>query len=139
MGANLSGLERLRAKVPTDRRTASRSGSNGPHTSNDIGVIWPVEKPAIMIAAYITQCFGPEHKRSGILAEIERLELRLSPSTEEQDAHLRVSADKRFVAVSIEIKKIANYSRLTNADRNTDSRRIGSAMSALNSERSARL
>ena len=73
MEANLTGLDRLRAKLPEGWRAADKTGSDGEHTSNDIAVLWPVGEPPIVIAAYITQCHGPEGKRAAILAEIGRL------------------------------------------------------------------
>jgi beta-lactamase class A len=45
---------------------AQSIGANGEHTSNDIAVIWPPGYPPIVVAAYITQCFGPERKRSAM-------------------------------------------------------------------------
>jgi beta-lactamase class A len=73
MEANLTGLERLRAKLPASWRVADKTGANGEHTSNDIAVFWPTGKPAIIVAAYITQCIGPESKRAAILAQIGEL------------------------------------------------------------------
>jgi beta-lactamase class A len=73
MEANLTGLERLRAKLPKGWRAADKPGSNGQHTSNDIAVLWPGGNPPVIIAAYITQCAGPESKRAVMLAEIGRL------------------------------------------------------------------
>ncbi len=73
MEANVTGLDRLRAKLPADWRVADKTGSNGEHTTNDIAVFWPVGKPPVIVAAYITQCAGPESKRNGMLAEIGRL------------------------------------------------------------------
>jgi len=73
MEANLTGLHRIRAKLPSGWRAADKTGSNGEHTTNDIAVFWPGDKPPIVIAAYITQCNGPEDKRSAMLAEIGRL------------------------------------------------------------------
>jgi beta-lactamase class A len=73
MEASLTGLDRLRADLPTGWRAADKTGSNGEHTSNDIAVFWPGAKPPVVIAAYITQCTGPESKRAAMLAEIGRL------------------------------------------------------------------
>ena len=70
MEASLTGLARLRAKLPASWRVADKTGANGEHTSNDIAVIWPAGKPPIIVAAYITQCTGPESKRAAMLAEI---------------------------------------------------------------------
>jgi beta-lactamase class A len=73
MEASLTGLERLRAKLPASWRVADKTGANGEHTSNDIAVIWPAGKQPIIVAAYITQCTGPESKRAAMLAEIGQL------------------------------------------------------------------
>jgi beta-lactamase class A len=73
MEANLTGLERLRAKLPAGWRVADKTGANGEHTSNDIAVFWPTGKPPIVVAAYITQCTGPESKRAAMLAKIGEL------------------------------------------------------------------
>ena len=73
MEANLTGVDRLRAKLPKGWRAADKSGSNGRHTSNDIAVLWPPGRAPIVVAAYITQCAGPESKRAGMLAEIGRM------------------------------------------------------------------
>lgn len=73
MEANLTGLERLRSKLPAGWRAADKTGSNGEHTSNDIAIFWLAGKQPVIVAAFITQCSGPESKRAGMLAEIGRL------------------------------------------------------------------
>jgi beta-lactamase class A len=73
MAANLTGLDRLRASLPASWRAADKTGANGEHTSNDIAVIWPPGQPTLIVAAYITQCSGPESKRAALLARIGAL------------------------------------------------------------------
>jgi beta-lactamase class A len=73
MEANVTGLERLRAKLPASWRAADKTGANGEHTSNDIAVLWPTGGPPIVVAAFITQCAGPESKRAAMLAKIGEL------------------------------------------------------------------
>ena len=73
MEACQTGLERLRAGLPTGWRAADRTGSNGEHTSNDVAVLWPPNKPPVFVAVYITQCPGPESKRSAMMQQIGRL------------------------------------------------------------------
>jgi beta-lactamase class A len=72
MEANLTGLDRLRAQLPKGWHVADKTGANGEHTSNDVAVIWPPDRPPLIVAAYITQCVGPERKRAAMLAEIGR-------------------------------------------------------------------
>jgi beta-lactamase class A len=69
----VSGLDRLRAKLPADWRAVDKTGSNGEHTSNDIAVFWPPGAPPVIVTAYITQCAGPDGKRAAMLAQIGRL------------------------------------------------------------------
>lgn len=68
-----TGLDRLRADLPAGWRAADKTGTNGTHTSNDIAVLWPPNRPPLIVAAYITQCPGPESKRAHMLAQIGRL------------------------------------------------------------------
>jgi beta-lactamase class A len=73
MQASVTGLDRLRARLPASWRALDKTGSNGEHTSNDIAVFWPPGQPPVIVTAYITQCFGPDGKRAAMLAEIGRL------------------------------------------------------------------
>ena len=73
MQGSLTGLEQLRAKVPAAWRVADKTGSNGEHTTNDIAVFWPSDRPPVIVSAYITHCIGPETHRRAMLAEIGRL------------------------------------------------------------------
>jgi beta-lactamase class A len=70
MQASITGLDRLRAKLPPGWDAADKTGTNGEHTSNDIAVFWPTGKRPVIVTAYITQCPGPETKRAAMLAEI---------------------------------------------------------------------
>lgn len=74
MEACATGTDRLRAKLPPGWTAADKTGANGEHTSNDIAVFWPpTGGHPLVIAAYLTQCQGPEAKRAAVLAEIGRL------------------------------------------------------------------
>jgi beta-lactamase class A len=73
MESILTGFERLRANLPQSWRVADKTGSNLEHTSNHIAVTWPPSRPPIIVTAYVTQCVGPEDKRSAIVSEIGRL------------------------------------------------------------------
>ncbi len=75
MAGCVTGLDRLRAKLPEDWRAVDKTGSNGSHTSNDIAVFWAPGKAPVIVTAYITQCPGPDSKRAAMLAEIGRLVL----------------------------------------------------------------
>jgi beta-lactamase class A len=73
MEACVTGLDRLRAKIPASWRALDKTGTNGVHTSNDIAVFWPPGRSPLVVTAYLTQCFGPEARRVAVLAEVGRL------------------------------------------------------------------
>jgi len=73
MIANQTGGERLRAGLPSNWRVADKTGSNGENTTNDIAIAWPVARAPVLIAAYLTECAGPETKRNAVLAKVGSL------------------------------------------------------------------
>lgn len=70
MQSNQTGLDKLRAGVPKAWRVADKTGSNGETTTNDIAVIWPTGRKPVIVAAYITECPGPESKRASMLRAV---------------------------------------------------------------------
>lgn len=72
MVANKTGDERLRAALPQGWIAADKTGSNGYTTSNDIAVFWPPKQPPVLVTAYLTECPGPETRRSTVLAQVGR-------------------------------------------------------------------
>jgi beta-lactamase class A len=72
MEKSRTGLDCLRAGLPAGWRAADKTGRNGTHTTNDIAVLWPPDRRPLVVAAYITQCPGPEKQRGALLAEVGR-------------------------------------------------------------------
>lgn len=73
MAEGPSGFDRLRAKLPEGWSAVDKTGSNGKHTSNDIAMFWPPNRPPIAVAVYITQCPGQESRRAAMLQQIGRM------------------------------------------------------------------
>ncbi len=73
MIANQSGQTRLRARLPEGWRAGDKTGSNLENTAGDIGILWPPQGAPVLVAAYVTECVGPEEKRAAMLAEVGRL------------------------------------------------------------------
>ncbi|NYF81361.1 class A beta-lactamase [Granulicella arctica] len=73
MVANKTGDNSLRAGLPHDWRVGDKTGSNGETTTNDIAILWPVNRKPVLVTAYLTECAGPEEKRKAVLAEVGRL------------------------------------------------------------------
>ena len=71
--ANTTGSQRLRAGFPAGWTAGDKTGSNGETTSNDVAIVWPANQSPMIVAAYLTECHGPEDKRSTVLAEVGRL------------------------------------------------------------------
>jgi beta-lactamase class A len=70
--ANKTGDERLRAGLKSGWRVGDKTGSNGDNTTNDVAIIWPGQRPPVLVAAYLTMCAGPEAKRNAVLAQVGR-------------------------------------------------------------------
>jgi beta-lactamase class A len=73
MEANQTGLDKLRASLPAGWRAADKTGSNGTTTMNDIAVLWPAGGRPIVVAAYVTQCEGPDKKRVAMLKQVGKM------------------------------------------------------------------
>jgi beta-lactamase class A len=71
--ANKTGDARIRAGLVSGWRVGDKTGSNGENTTNDIAIIWPPNRPPVLVAAYLTACAGPEAKRNAVLAQVGRL------------------------------------------------------------------
>lgn len=71
--ATTTGTKRLRAGFPSDWAAGDKTGTNGENTSNDVAIVWPENQPPVIVAAYLTECPGPESKREAVLAEVGRL------------------------------------------------------------------
>jgi len=67
-----TGTQRLHAGVPSSWRVAHKTGT-GPHgTANDVAVLWPPGKSALIAACYLTQGAGDDARRDAVLADVGR-------------------------------------------------------------------
>jgi beta-lactamase class A len=71
--ANTTGNERLRKGVPDAWRVGDKTGSGAGNATNDVAVIWPPERPPIVVTAYYIGAPGSDDERNAVLAEIGRL------------------------------------------------------------------
>jgi beta-lactamase class A len=67
-----TGEAKLRAGLPKAWRIGDKTGSGGHGTNNDVAVIWPAERPPVVITAYLTQSAATDDKKNAILASIGR-------------------------------------------------------------------
>jgi beta-lactamase class A len=71
---NKTGDKRLRAGIPKDSwRVGDKTGTGPAGETNDIGIIWPPSREAILIAAYYAESKATPDDRNAVLAEVGRL------------------------------------------------------------------
>jgi beta-lactamase class A len=68
-----TGGKRLRATFPPQCRAGDKTGSGAHNTTNDIAILWPNNRPPILIAAYYTGADATDEKRDAVLADVGRI------------------------------------------------------------------
>lgn len=66
---NTTGATRLKAGLPGDWRIGDKTGSNA-SDANDIGVVWPVGRPPLLVAAYLADSQASQEIRNATLAAV---------------------------------------------------------------------
>ncbi|MQT12797.1 class A beta-lactamase [Segnochrobactrum spirostomi] len=68
-----TGLERLRAGLPADWKAGDRTGADGLLVTDDVAILWPPERPPILVAAYYAGGAGAPRQQDAVLAEVGRI------------------------------------------------------------------
>lgn len=71
--ANKTGDKRLRAGVPKGWRIGEKTGTGNNNATNDVGVIWPPGRAALVVTAYYAEASAALPEREAVLAEVGRL------------------------------------------------------------------
>jgi beta-lactamase class A len=73
--ANKTGDARLRAGLPKTWLIGDRTGTNGDRhgNANDIAVVWPADRPPLIVAAYCEIPGIAADRRNAVIAEIGRI------------------------------------------------------------------
>jgi beta-lactamase class A len=71
MRATRTGLHRLRGGIPADWQGADKTGT-GDVTANDVAVLWPPQRPPIVVAAFLTDCKASSDRRDATIAAVAR-------------------------------------------------------------------
>jgi beta-lactamase class A len=69
---NKTGDTRLRAGLPKDWRTGDKTGAGERGTTNDVGLVWPPQRPPIIISIYLTGTPAASEQRNATLAKVGR-------------------------------------------------------------------
>ncbi len=67
-----TGDKRLRAGLPDGWQCGDKTGSGDNGATNDIGVLWPPQRPPVIVAAYLTQTAAAYEDREAALADVAR-------------------------------------------------------------------
>jgi beta-lactamase class A len=70
---NKTGDKRLRAGVPKGWLIGDKTGSGANNVTNDIAIIWPPDRAAIIVTAYYAEARAPDDQRDAVLAEVGNL------------------------------------------------------------------
>jgi beta-lactamase class A len=67
-----TGDRRLRAGLPEGWQCGDKTGSGDNGSTNDIGLLWPPQRPPVVVAAYLTQTAASYEQREATLAGVAR-------------------------------------------------------------------
>jgi beta-lactamase class A len=73
---NKTGAASLRANLSKSWRTGDKTGSGDHGTTNDVAIMWPPNRPPMIIAAYYTGSKGSSDAQKAVLAQTGRLVYR---------------------------------------------------------------
>lgn len=73
LGSNKTGDQKLRAGVPKDWRVGDKTGAGANNASNDVAVIWPPERPPLIVTLYYTDSHASAEQVNALMADVGRL------------------------------------------------------------------
>ena len=65
-----TGGARIRAGVPSGWRVGDKTGTGAHGSTNDIGILWPPDRPPVVLAVYLTGGTLPDKERSAAIAAV---------------------------------------------------------------------
>jgi beta-lactamase class A len=69
----LTGTDKLRAGLPAGWSGADKTGSGSQGESNDVAILFPPQRPPVLVAAYYAAPAAEARVRSAVLAEVGRV------------------------------------------------------------------
>jgi beta-lactamase class A len=73
MLANKTGAKRMRAGLPAAWRAGDRTGAGANGSNNEAAILWPPNRPPILVAAYLTQTPLSFEQANAVHARLARL------------------------------------------------------------------
>ena len=71
--ANTTGGARLRAGLPADWRVGDKTGTGQNGATNDVAIVWPLDRVPILIVAFFVGSKADSSKREAAIAEVGRI------------------------------------------------------------------
>ena len=71
--SNTTGDKKLRAGLPKGWRVGDKTGSGSNNASNDIAVIWPPNRPPLIVTVYYTDAKASGDQVNALIADVGRL------------------------------------------------------------------
>jgi beta-lactamase class A len=68
-----TGGAKLRAGLPPGWRVGDKTGMGANGATNDVAIVWPVDRPPVLVAAYLTETAAALADRNAALAEVGRV------------------------------------------------------------------
>ncbi|UWU72450.1 class A beta-lactamase [Bradyrhizobium sp. NC92] len=72
MIANKTGDSRLRAGLPQGWRVGDKTGAGGRGTNNDVAIVWPPQRSALIVAVYLTGASVAMSGQNEVIASVGR-------------------------------------------------------------------
>ncbi len=69
---NTTGAEKLRAGLPTRWRVGDKTGMGANGATNDVAILWPVERAPVLIAAFLADTNADVGDRNDALSQVGR-------------------------------------------------------------------
>lgn len=73
MRAASTGLDKLRAGMPSSWQAGDKTGSGAHDETNDIAIFWPPQRKPLLVTAYLAGSTADAAGRSAVLAEVGRI------------------------------------------------------------------
>jgi len=73
MRAASTGLDKLRAGMPSGWQAGDKTGSGAHDETNDVAIFWPPQRKPLLVTAYLAGSTADAAGRSAVLAEVGRI------------------------------------------------------------------
>jgi beta-lactamase class A len=71
--SNKTGDQKLRAGLPKGWRVGDKTGSGSNNASNDVAIVWPTDRPPLIVTVYYSESKATSEQINSLMAEVGRL------------------------------------------------------------------